>query len=191
MQAAVPPGTGGMAAIIGLTAEQVVDCCEQSAQGAVVSAVNFNSPIQTVIAGEAEAVNRACEACKEAGAKRVVPLPVSVPSHCALMAPAAKQLETTLAAVELGAPEVPVLNNVDVETPADGEAIKSALVRQLYSPVRWTESVTKLADEGVTEAFEVGPGVVLTGLIKRAEKRLTIKAINSADAAESLAQADA
>lgn len=191
MQAAVPAGTGGMAAIIGLTAEQVVECCEKAAEGDVVSAVNFNSPIQTVIAGQAEAVTRACEVCKEAGAKRVVPLPVSVPSHCALMKPAAEQLEATLAGIELNAPEVPVLNNVDVETPADAAAVKSALVRQLYSPVRWTESVTKLADDGVTEAYEVGPGIVLTGLIKRAEKRMTIKAVNSAEAAESLAQADA
>lgn len=188
MQAAVPAGTGGMAAIIGLKAEQVVECCEKASEGAVVSAVNFNSPVQTVIAGEAEAVTRACDVCKEAGAKRVVPLPVSVPSHCALMKPAAAQLEEVLASVEVNAPEVPVLNNVDVATPTAAAEIKSALVRQLYSPVRWTESVTKLADDGMTEAYEIGPGAVLNGLIKRAEKRLSISAINTAEAATDLAE---
>ncbi|MBW8192612.1 ACP S-malonyltransferase [Neiella marina] len=186
MQDAVPAGTGGMAAIIGLTAEQVVECCEQAANGDVVSAVNFNSPIQTVIAGEADAVTRAGAACKEAGAKRVVPLPVSVPSHCALMQPAADKLAETLKELELSQPEVAVVNNVDVATEADADAIQAALVRQLFSPVRWTETVTWLADQGVSEAFEVGPGAVLTGLIKRAEKRMTIKAINTAEAAESI-----
>ena len=186
MQAAVPAGTGAMAAIIGLTAVQVVECCEQAAQGEVVSAVNFNSPIQTVIAGESAAVARACDVCKEAGAKRVVPLPVSVPSHCALMKPAAEQLAQVLETIEFNAPEVPVLNNVDVEAPTDSAAIKAALVRQLFSPVRWTETVTKLADNGMTEAFEFGAGAVLTGLIKRAEPRLTISAINNAQAATDL-----
>ncbi|GGA86960.1 malonyl CoA-acyl carrier protein transacylase [Neiella marina] len=187
MQDAVPPGTGGMAAIIGLTAEQVVACCDQAANGDVVSAVNFNSPIQTVIAGQADAVTRASEACKEAGAKRVVPLPVSVPSHCALMQPAADKLGETLKQVNVSAPDVVVVNNVDVATESAADAIQSALVRQLFSPVRWTETVTWLADQGVTEAFEVGPGAVLTGLIKRAEKRMTIKAINTAEGSESIA----
>ncbi|MBD1388457.1 ACP S-malonyltransferase [Neiella sp. HB171785] len=187
MQDAVPAGTGGMAAIIGLTADQVVSCCEQAANGEVVSAVNFNSPIQTVIAGQAEAVTRAGEACKEAGAKRVVPLPVSVPSHCALMQPAADKLGETLKQVNVSAPDVVVVNNVDVATESEAEAIQSALVRQLFSPVRWTETVTWLADQGVTEAFEVGPGAVLTGLIKRAEKRMTIKAVNTAEGSESIA----
>ena len=191
MQAAVPAGTGGMAAIIGLSAEQVVECCEKAANGDVVSAVNFNSAIQTVIAGQADAVLRASELCKEAGAKRVVPLPVSVPSHCALMKPAAEQLANALESIAIQAPAIPVLNNVDVALPTSALDIKHALVRQLYSPVRWTESVTKLGDDGVTEAYEVGPGAVLTGLIKRAEKRMTIDPINTAEAAESLAQANA
>ena len=189
MQDAVPAGTGGMAAIIGLTAEQVVECCDAAANGEVVSAVNFNSPIQTVIAGQAEAVNRAGEACKEAGAKRVVPLPVSVPSHCALMKPAAEQLKEMMKDVKVALPELDVVNNVDVAIESKADAIKEALVRQLFNPVRWTETVTWLADQGVTEAFEIGPGVVLTGLIKRAEKRMTIKAVNKADTAEEIVSA--
>ncbi|MBX9385659.1 ACP S-malonyltransferase, partial [Serratia marcescens] len=167
MQEAVPEGTGAMYAIIGLDNDAIAKACEESAQGQVVSPVNFNSPGQVVIAGNKEAVERAGAACKAAGAKRALPLPVSVPSHCALMKPAADKLAVALQDITFNAPQVPVVNNVDVRTENDPEAIRSALVRQLYSPVRWTESVEFIAAQGVTSLLEVGPGKVLTGLTKR------------------------
>jgi [acyl-carrier-protein] S-malonyltransferase len=178
MQEAVPEGTGAMYAIIGLDNEAIAKACEESAQGQVVSPVNFNSPGQVVIAGNKDAVERAGAACKAAGAKRTLPLPVSVPSHCALMKPAADKLAVALQDVTFSAPQVPVVNNVDVRAETAPEAIRSALVRQLYSPVRWTESVEFMAAEGVTSLLEVGPGKVLTGLTKRIVDTLTAAAVN-------------
>ncbi|CAI0962002.1 ACP S-malonyltransferase [Serratia sp. JSRIV002] len=178
MQEAVPEGTGAMYAIIGLDNASIAKACDESAQGQVVSPVNFNSPGQVVIAGNKEAVERAGAACKAAGAKRALPLPVSVPSHCALMKPAADKLAVALQDITFNAPLVPVVNNVDVRAETAPEAIRSALVRQLYSPVRWTESVEFMAAEGVTLLLEVGPGKVLTGLTKRIVDTLTAAAVN-------------
>lgn len=178
MQEAVPAGTGAMYAIIGLDNDAIAKACEESAQGQVVSPVNFNSPGQVVIAGNKEAVERAGAACKEAGAKRALPLPVSVPSHCALMKPAADKLAVALEDVTFSAPQYSVVNNVDVKVETSPEAIRSALVRQLYSPVRWTESVEFMAAQGVEQLLEVGPGKVLTGLTKRIVDTLTAAAVN-------------
>ena len=178
MQDAVPEGTGAMYAIIGLDNDAIAKACEESAQGQVVSPVNFNSPGQVVIAGNKEAVERAGAACKGAGAKRALPLPVSVPSHCALMKPAADKLAEALKSVNFNAPQIAVINNVDVKAEADGEAIRNALVRQLYSPVRWTETVEHMAAEQVTFLLEMGPGKVLTGLTKRIVDTLSAAAVN-------------
>lgn len=178
MQEAVPEGTGAMQAIIGLDDAAIAKACEEAAQGEVVSPVNFNSPGQVVIAGNKAAVERAGAACKAAGAKRALPLPVSVPSHCALMKPAADKLAVALEALTFNAPVVPVVNNVDVRCETSPEAIRSALVRQLYSPVRWTECVEFIAQQGVTSLLEAGPGKVLTGLTKRIVDTLTATAIN-------------
>ncbi|MBU2674578.1 MAG: ACP S-malonyltransferase [Hafnia sp.] len=180
MQEAVPAGTGAMSAIIGLDNDAIAKACEESAQGEVVSPVNFNSPGQVVIAGNKDAVERAGAACKAAGAKRALPLPVSVPSHCALMKPAAEKLAVALQEVTFNAPKFAVINNVDVKTETSPEAIRDALVRQLYSPVRWSESVEFMAGEGVEHLLEVGPGKVLTGLTKRIVDSMTAAAINDA-----------
>lgn len=180
MQEAVPAGTGAMQAIIGLDDAAIQQACEEAAQGQVVSPVNFNSPGQVVIAGHKEAVERAGAACKAAGAKRALPLPVSVPSHCALMKPAADKLAVALENITFNAPALPVVNNVDVKCETSPEAIRSALVRQLYSPVRWTGCVEFMAAEGVTSLLEVGPGKVLTGLTKRIVDTLTASAVNDA-----------
>ncbi|KAF7786531.1 [acyl-carrier-protein] S-malonyltransferase [Pseudoalteromonas rubra] len=182
MQQAVPAGTGSMAAIIGLDDDVIATICAEQAEQQVVAPVNYNSPGQVVIAGHKEAVERASAACKEAGAKRALPLAVSVPSHCALMKPAAQQLAADLAEIEFSAPTFPVINNVDVAQQQSGEAIKDALVRQLYSPVRWTETVQQLAKEGITQAYEFGPGKVLTGLAKRIDKSVACSAVNDAAA---------
>ncbi|MEI8656910.1 ACP S-malonyltransferase [Vibrio sp. Hal054] len=178
MQDAVPAGTGAMYAIIGLDDEAIAKACEDAAQGEVVSPVNFNSPGQVVIAGQKDAVERAGVLCKEAGAKRALPLPVSVPSHCALMEPAAERLAAALAKIEFNAPQIPVINNVDVAAETDPAKIKDALVRQLYSPVRWTEGVEKMSEQGVEKLLEMGPGKVLTGLTKRIVKTLDAAAVN-------------
>lgn len=182
MQQAVPAGVGSMAAIIGLDDAAVVAACAAVAGDDVVAAVNFNSPGQVVIAGHQAAVQRAGEACLAAGAKRALPLSVSVPSHCALMQPAAEQLATELQQIPMQAPRIPVVNNVDVAMPMDADAIRDALIRQLYSPVRWTETVQFLAAQGVTTLDEIGPGKVLTGLMKRIDKNLSGEAINTVDA---------
>lgn len=187
MQQAVPAGVGAMSAIIGLDNDAIAKACEEAAQGEVVSPVNFNSPGQVVIAGNKDAVERAGALCKEAGAKRALPLPVSVPSHCALMKPAADKLAEKLQEIEFKAPEVAVINNVDVQAETTPEAIKDALVRQLYGPVRWTEAVEKMAAEGVESLLEMGPGKVLTGLTKRIDRKLSAAAVNdtaSLDAAK-------
>ncbi len=178
MQRAVPEGVGAMAAIIGLDNESIAANCEKAAQGQVVSPVNFNSPGQVVIAGHKEAVERANVLMKESGAKRALPLPVSVPSHCALMKPAAEELAIALDKLEVKAPAIPVINNADVATVTDPAAIKDALVRQLFSPVRWTETVERMASEDIIFEIEMGPGKVLSGLVKRIDKRVDGSAIN-------------
>ena len=177
MQEAVPAGAGAMAAVLGLADDQVVAVCAQAAQGGILEPVNFNSPGQVVIAGEAAAVERGIAAAKAAGAKRAILLPVSVPSHCALMRPAAERLAVILAAITLEAPRIPVLHNVTVDAVAEPAAIRERLVRQLYSPVRWVETVRCLADQGVGLLLEAGPGKVLTGLTKRIDDRLEALAV--------------
>ena len=178
MQEAVPSGTGAMFAIIGLDNDSIQKACEQAAQGQVVAPVNFNSPGQVVIAGNKEAVERAGALCKEAGAKRALPLAVSVPSHCALMKPAADKLATTLNNMTFNAPQFAVINNVDVKVESSADNIKAALIAQLYSPVRWTETVEEMAKQGVTLLVEMGPGKVLTGLTKRIVDSLSACAVN-------------
>ncbi|WP_269532619.1 ACP S-malonyltransferase [Chitinimonas sp. BJYL2] len=167
MQSAVPAGEGAMAAILGLDDDAIRAACAEAAQGEVVEAVNFNSPGQVVIAGAKTAVDRACEACKARGAKRALPLPVSVPSHCALMKPAAEKLATALAGIEIKAPAIPVIHNADVAAYTDAAQIRDALARQLFSPVRWVETVQYFGANGVTLVAECGPGKVLAGLNKR------------------------
>ena len=184
MQQAVPAGVGAMYAIIGLDDDKVADACEQAAQGDVVSPVNFNSPGQVVIAGNKDAVERAGVLCKEAGAKRALPLPVSVPSHCALMKPAADKLAVALQDIEFKTPEIAVINNVDVLAETDADKIKDALVRQLYCPVRWTDIVQKMAADGITLQVEAGPGKVLSGLVRRIDKSFTAQFINDSASLE-------
>lgn len=186
MQQAVPAGTGAMAAIIGLDDDAIAAACEQAAEGQVVSPVNFNSPGQIVIAGNKEAVERAMVLCKEAGAKRALPLPVSVPSHCALMKDAADKLAAELNSIEFNTPAIKVVNNVDVKAEQEPEAIKQALVRQLYSPVRWTETIQHFASLGVTESYEFGPGKVLSGLVKRIDKSVSCVSVGDAASLEGL-----
>lgn len=170
MQEAVAVGSGAMAAILGLDDQQVIDLCSGAAAGEVLSAVNFNAPGQVVIAGSAAAVERAVGAAKGAGAKRAIVLPVSVPSHCDLMRPAAEQLATTLAGIAIRTPNIPVINNVNVRAEQDPDAIRRALVAQLYSPVRWVETILQMESEGVDTLVECGPGKVLVGLNKRIAK---------------------
>jgi [acyl-carrier-protein] S-malonyltransferase len=177
MQQAVPAGSGAMAAILGLEDAQVIAVCEQAAQGEIVSAVNFNAIGQVVIAGQSAAVARAIELAKEAGAKRAMPLPVSVPSHCALMQPAAAELAKLLDGITITAPSIPVINNADVQQQTEPAAIRDALVRQLYSPVRWVESVQHMHGAGVETLVECGPGKVLVGLNKRIVKEMKALAI--------------
>lgn len=172
MQAAVPVGTGGMAAILGLDDDVVISVCEQAGQGEVVEAVNFNAPAQVVIAGHKGAVERACELAKAAGAKRALVLPVSAPFHSSLLKPAAGVLEQALAQVSLGVPGILVVNNVDVASPADPAAIKDALVRQAWHAVRWVETIQAMKAQGITHVVECGPGKVLNGLTKRIDRDL-------------------
>ncbi|QKT05099.1 ACP S-malonyltransferase [Ectothiorhodospiraceae bacterium 2226] len=172
MQAAVPAGEGAMAAILGLTDPQVEAVCRDVAQGEVVAAVNYNAPGQVVVAGTRSAVDRAVALAREAGAKRAVLLPVSVPSHCELMRPAAAQLAERLAEVAFNAPRVQVLHNADVAAHSEPGQIRDALVRQLYSPVRWVETVQRMAADGVDRVIECGPGKVLAGLNKRIDRSL-------------------
>lgn len=184
MQQAVPDGEGSMAAILGLQDDQVREACAAAANGEVVEAVNFNAPGQVVIAGKASAVERAVAACKEAGAKRAMPLPVSVPSHCALMKPAAEQLAEHLRNTNFHPAELPVINNVDVARETDPDSIRDALVRQLYCPVRWVETVQALAADGVETLYECGPGKVLSGLAKRIDRGLAARPLETGDAFE-------
>lgn len=182
MQNAVPAGVGAMAAILGLDDDTVRAVCAEAAQGEVLEAVNLNSPGQVVIAGNKAAVERGMELAKAKGAKRALPLPVSVPSHCALMQPAALQLAEYLKTVTVTASQIPVLHNADVVAYADAESIKDALVRQLYSPVRWVETIQAIAEQGATQAAECGPGKVLAGLTKRISAELPCIALTSNDA---------
>ena len=171
MQEAVPAGQGGMAAIVGLDDAQVQALCAQAAQGEVLSPVNFNSPGQVVIAGTAAAVARAVEQAKGAGAKLAKLLPVSVPSHCALMHPAAERMRARLMQVKIETPRIPVLHNAQVRAEHDADAIRAALVRQVESPVRWVEIIQTMAADGVDKLIECGPGRVLAGLNKRISKQ--------------------
>jgi [acyl-carrier-protein] S-malonyltransferase len=171
MQEAVPAGQGGMAAILGLDDETVRKVCQEAAEGEVLEAVNYNSPGQVVIAGNAAAVARGAERAKAAGAKRAVILPVSVPSHCRLMHPAAERLATRLREVDIRTPVVPVLHNVHVQSEASADAIRDALVRQVESPVRWVETIQTMVARGVDRLVECGPGKVLAALNRRIDKR--------------------
>ncbi|TAH42127.1 MAG: [acyl-carrier-protein] S-malonyltransferase [Betaproteobacteria bacterium] len=172
MQEAVPAGEGAMAALLGLEADAVREACAEAAQGEVVEAANLNAPGQIVIAGAKAAVERAVEVAKARGAKRAVLLPVSAPFHCALMRPAAERLAERLASVAIAAPQIDVLNNVDVSVYADPDRIRDALVRQAFSPVRWIESVQEMARRGMSHVIECGPGKVLAGMTKRIAKDL-------------------
>ena len=170
MQNAVPVGVGAVSAILGLNDEVIAEVCEQAAEGETVRAVNFNAPGQVVIAGHKAAVERANELAKQKGAKKTQLLPVSVPVHCELMRPAADKLEQALAPVAIGAPRFPVIHNEDVSTHDNADAIRTALVRQVYSPVRWAETIRHMVAGGVNQFVEVGAGKVLTGLNKRIDK---------------------
>jgi [acyl-carrier-protein] S-malonyltransferase len=182
MQQAVSEGVGGMAAILGLDDQQVRAVCAEAAAGEVLEAVNFNSPGQVVIAGHKSAVERGMELAKARGAKRALPLPVSVPSHCALMRPAAEALARYLQDIPFKRPDLPVLHNADVAAYDDQDQIKDALARQLYSPVRWVETVQVFSRQGVTHIAECGPGKVLAGLNKRIDAAMQAFALSDADA---------
>jgi [acyl-carrier-protein] S-malonyltransferase len=181
MQEAVPEGVGAMAAILGLLPDKVKAACDESAQGQVVSPANYNSPEQTVIAGHAQAVERAGAKCKELGAKRVMPLPVSAPFHCALMDPVKPRLAEVLGKVKVSAPSVPVVTNVEAKPNADASRVVPLLLEQVSSPVRWIECVEALKAEGVTRLIELGPGKVLSGLNKRITR--DIESFNVEDSA--------
>jgi [acyl-carrier-protein] S-malonyltransferase len=182
MQQAVPAGQGGMAAILGLEDADVLAACAEAAEGEVVSAVNFNAPGQVVIAGAAAAVGRAIEACKARGAKRAMPLPVSVPSHCALMKPAAERFAESVEALAWQSPQIPLVQNVSAAVVADLAELKRDLLAQLYSPVRWVESMVSLSERGVTDLVECGPGKVLSGLNKRCVKGVNTHNLDTPDA---------
>lgn len=182
MQNAVEEGAGAMAAILGLEDEVVRGVCEEAAQGEVLESVNFNSPGQVVIAGDKTAVERGMRLAREKNAKRVLLLPVSVPSHCALMRPAAEELAAYLESVTIQTPQIPVLQNVDVIAYSDPAQIRSALTRQLYRPVRWVETVRAMAALGITYTVECGPGKVLAGLNKRIDNHIQVFALTGADA---------
>jgi len=177
MQEAVPVGTGGMAVILGISDELVRQACREAAQNEVVEAVNFNAPSQVVIAGHRGAVERACEAAKRLGAKRAAALPVSAPFHSSLLVPAGDRLRERLAALDLSPPLVALINNVDVATQDDPALIRDALARQAAAPVRWSETITRMAAEGVTHVIECGPGKVLAGLTRRIASGLESLAI--------------
>ncbi|HUD96041.1 MAG TPA: ACP S-malonyltransferase [Woeseiaceae bacterium] len=184
MQAAVPSGEGAMAAILGLDDDAVVAVCREAAQGDVVEAVNFNSPGQVVIAGHRVAVERAAEGAKAAGAKRAMLLNVSVPSHCALMKPAASALSQTLADTPFGNPGIPVISNVDAGPYESAEQIRTGLERQLYSPVRWTDTIRSIVANGASAIVECGPGKVLAGLTRRIDRSVEAIAFDAPDSVD-------
>jgi [acyl-carrier-protein] S-malonyltransferase len=189
MQQAVPVGVGAMAAILGLDLTAIEKACQEAAQGEVVAPANINSPGQVVIAGHTNAVARASEACKAAGAKRAVPLPVSAPFHCALMKPAQDRLEVDLARLEFQDPDVPLVNNVDARAVREGTQCREGLVRQVSAPVRWQESVELLVKQGVDTFVEVGPGTVLTGLVKKIAKGARVLNVEDPESLEKTAAA--
>lgn len=189
MQEAVADGAGAMAAIIGLDDEAVIEACSGAAEGEIVEAVNFNAPGQVVIAGHRGAVARACDAAQQAGARRCIELPVSVPSHCGLMKGAAQRLADKLADTQILAPEIPVVHNADVGSHEDAGAIRDALVRQLHSPVRWVETIGWFKAQGVTRVVECGPGKVLAGLNRRIDRRMDVLALVDATVIDELAGA--
>ncbi len=180
MQQAVPKGTGAMAAVLGLDDEKVIEICFQADSGGNVSAANFNSPGQIVISGGKESVEKASEIAKEAGARRVMPLPVSVPSHCQLMRPAAEKLATDLETITIKSPEYPIIHNVDVKTHISPEKIKKALVEQLYKSVKWSQTNQFLLESNITHITECGPSKVLSGLAKRTNRQWKINSLNTA-----------
>lgn len=184
MMEAVPAGTGAMAAILGLDDDTVRQVCEEAAEGDVLEPVNFNSPGQVVVAGHKSAIERGTVLAKEKGAKRALELPVSVPSHCALMKPAAENLAEVLEGIRFATPAVPVINNVDVSVAESEADIRDALKRQLYSPVRWVETIEKMAAEGVDSVVECGPGKVLMGLNKRINRAMATAAMIDAASIE-------
>ncbi|MBV1959097.1 MAG: ACP S-malonyltransferase [Pseudomonadales bacterium] len=181
MQSAVPQGEGAMAVIIGLEDDAVVAVCDEAAQGQVVAAVNYNSPGQIAIAGNAEAIERAMVIAKDKGAKRAMPLAVSVPSHCALMKPAAVQLAADLESIQINKPTITVVQNVTAEPCDSPDQIRENLIAQLYSPVRWSESVQLMAGKGIDTLVEAGPGKVLCGLAKRIDRAVTAYPIAETD----------
>ncbi len=181
MQEAVPAGQGAMAAIIGLDDALIIEACKKAEQGEVVSAVNFNSPGQVVIAGAAAAVERASALCKEAGAKRALPLPVSAPFHTELMRPAAERLAEQIAATSFAVPNIPVVHNVTADVEMNPEKIKALMIEQIFSPVRWVECVNTLATKGVSLTLECGPGKVLSGLNKRINAELNTISVEKPD----------
>ena len=188
MQEAVPEGVGAMAAVLGLPPGQVATACEEAAvaTGKIISPANFNSPEQTVIAGHAEAVAAASEICRNRGARKVMPLPVSAPVHCALMQPAADRLAPLLDALDVSNPATPVVTNVDAAPARNSGEIRTALARQVASTVRWVESVERMAELGVTSALELGPGGVLAGLVKRIRKEISVISIGKTSDMEKL-----
>jgi [acyl-carrier-protein] S-malonyltransferase len=189
MQDAVPVGSGAMAAILGLADDNVHEACRRAAAGEVVEAVNFNAPSQVVIAGHKAAVERACEAAKALGAKRAVLLPVSAPFHSSLLAPASERLRGRLTQVNVAAPQVPVINNIDVATETEPARIRDALARQAAGPVRWVETIGAMAAQGVTHVVEMGPGRVLTGLTKRIASGIEgLAVVDPASLADALAR---
>lgn len=192
MQQAVPVGQGGMAAILGLSDNAVRAVCAEASAVGVVEAVNFNAPAQVVIAGAKAAVELACEKAKAAGAKRALPLPVSAPFHSSLMRPASETLAQVLAAVRIDKPQIPLVNNVDVQVETEPEAIRQALVRQAWHPVRWVETIQYFSAQGVTHVLECGPGKVLTGLVKRIDASLVVLPVfDPASIEQALAQLQA
>ena len=182
MQQATPAGSGAMAAVLGLDDDVLVGVCEQASEGQVVSCANFNSPGQVVIAGDKAAVDRACELATEAGARRAIPLAVSVPSHCELMRPAAEALETVLAGIEVGAPGIPDLHNVSTNPAGEPDKVRAALVQQLWRPVRWSDTILRLVADGVERFAECGPGKVLAGLNRRISRPSDTVALTDAAA---------
>lgn len=189
MQAAVPVGTGAMAAVLGLDDQGVRDACLAAAEGEVVEAVNYNAPLQVVIAGHLGAVQRAMVTAKAAGAKRALQLPVSAPFHSSLLKPAAEVLQQALAKLSLHSPLIPVINNVDVQAPSDPAAIVDALVRQAWHPVRWVEVIQAMKARGVTHIVECGPGKVLAGMIKRIDPDMQAFAVTDPDSMRSAIEA--
>lgn len=188
MQEAVPTGTGSMAAVLGLDAKIIEQVCDQA--NGLVSPANYNSPGQIVIAGESKAVDEASVLCVEAGAKKVMPLAVSVPSHCELMKPAATKLALDLESINMAQSSVPVLHNVDVKNHDDTDSMKAMLRQQLYAPVRWTQTMKKFQEMGIEQVVECGPGKVLSGLFKRFDRSLTVTPLLNAKGIESLISDD-